>query len=154
MRLHDIIFLYYLHLQKFLLLPNFSWNVSPTFIAHVRKTAGDLQFVIFVGQVKSLVSFVSGVLYVNWRGSLTRFIHKFYFAQDNYYELNVLQRDIDNLWVVKFYISKYLRKGTKTSARKIPPSGKRPYPLIAMQRSFEIFPVKLSTQKVSHCSER
>ena len=67
------------------------------FSSYVRKTAGDLQFVIFVGQVKSLVSFVSGVLYVNWRGSLTRFIHKFYFAQDNYYELNVLQRDIDNL---------------------------------------------------------
>ncbi|CAB4000403.1 ATP-binding cassette sub-family D member 4 isoform X1, partial [Paramuricea clavata] len=53
--------------------------------------------IISTSLVKSLVSFVSGVLYVNWRGSLTRFIHKFYFAQDNYYELNVLQRDIDNL---------------------------------------------------------
>ncbi|CAB4009941.1 RING finger 151-like [Paramuricea clavata] len=53
--------------------------------------------IISTSLVKSLVSFVSGVLYVNWRGSLTRFIQKFYFAQDNYYELNVLQRDIDNL---------------------------------------------------------
>ena len=53
--------------------------------------------IICTSLVKSLVSFVSGVLYVNWRGSLTRFIQRFYFADDTYYELNVLQRNIDNL---------------------------------------------------------
>ncbi|XP_046847751.1 lysosomal cobalamin transporter ABCD4-like [Xenia sp. Carnegie-2017] len=53
--------------------------------------------IISTALVKSLVMFVGGILYINWRGSLTKFIHKFYFADDNYYKLNVLQRDIDNL---------------------------------------------------------
>ncbi|XP_028409619.1 ATP-binding cassette sub-family D member 4-like [Dendronephthya gigantea] len=53
--------------------------------------------IICTSLVKGLVSFVSGILYVNWRGSLTRFIHKFYFAHDTYYKLNALQQDIDNL---------------------------------------------------------
>lgn len=45
---------------------------------------------------KSLVQYVSNFSYVKWRGLLTYFLHKHYFKNDSFYNLNVLDRSIDN----------------------------------------------------------
>ncbi|XP_051738492.1 ATP-binding cassette sub-family D member 4 isoform X1 [Ctenopharyngodon idella] len=46
--------------------------------------------------LKSLDQYISSLLYVSWRKSLTEEIHNTYFKGRVYYTLNVLRKDIDN----------------------------------------------------------
>ncbi|EDO39538.1 predicted protein [Nematostella vectensis] len=57
-----------------------------------------LAFGLIVGTAlcKSIVQYVSNFSYVKWRGLLTRFLHTGYFHKETHYNLNVLERTIDN----------------------------------------------------------
>ncbi|XP_038677407.1 ATP-binding cassette sub-family D member 4 [Scyliorhinus canicula] len=46
--------------------------------------------------LKSLDQFISSLLYVRWRQSLTMHLHKSYFKRKVYYALNVLHDELDN----------------------------------------------------------
>ena len=48
-------------------------------------------------QNKSTRQYISSLLYIRWREALTTYIHKYYFKNDTYYQLNVLRvHRIDN----------------------------------------------------------
>ncbi|MGH0181671.1 UNVERIFIED_CONTAM: hypothetical protein FKN15_007516 [Acipenser sinensis] len=46
--------------------------------------------------LKSLDQYISSLMYVNWRKSLTEHLHQCYFQGRVYYTLNMLREDIDN----------------------------------------------------------
>lgn len=46
---------------------------------------------------KSLVSLVSGYLYLTWRKLLTSFLHRKYFFKSTFYRVNVVETEIDNV---------------------------------------------------------
>ncbi|XP_030623374.1 lysosomal cobalamin transporter ABCD4 isoform X2 [Chanos chanos] len=52
--------------------------------------------ILINAMLKSLDQYVCGLLYVNWRKSLTEELHRAYFHGRVYYTLNVLRQDIDN----------------------------------------------------------
>ncbi|CAH1792366.1 unnamed protein product [Owenia fusiformis] len=52
--------------------------------------------VLAIAFIKSSSQYASGVLYLTWRGSITRYLHKQYFRDVLYYKINVLDIDIDN----------------------------------------------------------
>lgn len=47
-------------------------------------------------QLKSFDQFICNMMYVNWRKSLTEYLHSCYFQGQVYYSLHVLREDIDN----------------------------------------------------------
>ncbi|XP_057881835.1 lysosomal cobalamin transporter ABCD4 isoform X3 [Melospiza georgiana] len=47
-------------------------------------------------QLKSFDQFICNMMYVNWRKSLTEYLHRCYFQGQVYYNLLVLREDIDN----------------------------------------------------------
>ncbi|XP_072175342.1 lysosomal cobalamin transporter ABCD4-like [Diadema setosum] len=56
-----------------------------------------LLYIILIALIKSTKTYISKLLYVKWRGSLTSHLHSLYFRAFNYYKLNVLQiGNIDN----------------------------------------------------------
>ncbi|XP_039597628.1 ATP-binding cassette sub-family D member 4 isoform X2 [Polypterus senegalus] len=46
--------------------------------------------------LKSMDQYISNLMYVSWRKSLTECLHRHYFQDRVYYTLNVLHKDIDN----------------------------------------------------------
>ncbi|XP_043930052.1 lysosomal cobalamin transporter ABCD4 isoform X1 [Protopterus annectens] len=61
---------------------------SLTFIAVI--------LIIINSTLKSFDQFISNLMYVNWRKTLTEYLHSLYFNGRAYYILNVLREDIDN----------------------------------------------------------
>ncbi len=47
-------------------------------------------------QILSTDKYVCSVLYVTWREYITKFLHKLYLRDINYFQLNVLDNTIDN----------------------------------------------------------
>ncbi|XP_076024120.1 lysosomal cobalamin transporter ABCD4 [Genypterus blacodes] len=80
------------------ILPSHFYNVladkdSPGF----RSLVGKAMLLILINStLKSLDQYVSSLMYVSWRKTLTESLHKAYFQGRVYYTLNVLREDIDN----------------------------------------------------------
>ncbi|MBN3314553.1 ABCD4 protein, partial [Atractosteus spatula] len=52
--------------------------------------------IVLNSTLKSLDQYISSLMYVSWRKSLTECLHRNYFQGRVYYTLNVLRKDIDN----------------------------------------------------------
>ncbi|MBN3298720.1 ABCD4 protein, partial [Amia calva] len=52
--------------------------------------------IVLNSTLKSLDQYISSLMYVSWRKSLTEHLHRDYFQGRVYYTLNVLRKDIDN----------------------------------------------------------
>ncbi|XP_074852892.1 lysosomal cobalamin transporter ABCD4 isoform X2 [Carettochelys insculpta] len=59
-------------------------------------TAIAVILIIINSTLKSLDQFICNLMYVNWRKTLTEYLHGYYFQGQVYYTLNVLCEDIDN----------------------------------------------------------
>lgn len=55
-----------------------------------------LCFIIGTALGKSFVQYIANVSYVKWRGLLTYNLHRGYFKDDSFYNLNLLDKTIDN----------------------------------------------------------
>lgn len=55
-----------------------------------------VMLILINSTLKSLDQYISSLLYVSWRKSLTEELHSTYFKGRVYYTLNVLCKDIDN----------------------------------------------------------
>lgn len=56
-----------------------------------------LLYIVLVASIKSGKQYISSILYIHWRESLTMHIHREYFQNDNYYQINILGvGNIDN----------------------------------------------------------
>ncbi|PIK48919.1 ATP-binding cassette sub-family D member 4 [Apostichopus japonicus] len=56
-----------------------------------------IMYIVLVASIKSAKQYISGILYVHWRESLTLYIHREYFQSANYYQINILRAgNIDN----------------------------------------------------------
>ncbi|NXS01272.1 ABCD4 protein, partial [Oxylabes madagascariensis] len=59
-------------------------------------TAVAVTLIIVNSTLKSFDQFICNMMYVNWRKSLTEYLHSCYFQGQVYYSLHVLREDIDN----------------------------------------------------------
>ncbi|XP_058691713.1 lysosomal cobalamin transporter ABCD4 isoform X8 [Poecile atricapillus] len=59
-------------------------------------TAVAVTLIIVNSTLKSFDKFICNMMYVNWRKSLTEYLHSCYFQGQVYYSLHVLREDIDN----------------------------------------------------------
>ena len=59
-------------------------------------TLFSLLIVVSVAFIKSTVQFICRILYINWRKFLDQYIHKLYFKGVLYYDVNVLDKEVDN----------------------------------------------------------
>ncbi|XP_063255056.1 lysosomal cobalamin transporter ABCD4 isoform X4 [Prinia subflava] len=59
-------------------------------------TAVAVTLIIVNSTLKSFDQFICNMMYVNWRKSLTEYLHSCYFQGQVYYNLHVLREDIDN----------------------------------------------------------
>lgn len=59
-------------------------------------TAVAVILIIVNSTLKSFDQFICSMMYVNWRKSLTEYLHSCYFQGQVYYSLHVLREDIDN----------------------------------------------------------
>uniref|UniRef100_A0A8C3UEE2 ATP binding cassette subfamily D member 4 n=1 Tax=Catharus ustulatus TaxID=91951 RepID=A0A8C3UEE2_CATUS len=59
-------------------------------------TALAVTLIIVNSTLKSFDQFICNMMYVNWRKSLTEYLHSCYFQGQVYYSLHVLREDIDN----------------------------------------------------------
>uniref|UniRef100_A0A803V979 ATP binding cassette subfamily D member 4 n=1 Tax=Ficedula albicollis TaxID=59894 RepID=A0A803V979_FICAL len=59
-------------------------------------TAVAVTLIIVNSTLKSFDQFICNMMYVNWRKSLTEYLHSCYFQGQIYYSLHVLREDIDN----------------------------------------------------------
>jgi len=53
-------------------------------------------------QLKAAETYLARVLYLTWRDNLCSEVHRRYFFNLNFYKLNVLDKTLDNLYVVVF----------------------------------------------------
>lgn len=61
------------------------------------KNLYNMNWLFVHNQIKSAKQYISGILYVHWRESLTLYIHREYFQSANYYQINILRAgNIDN----------------------------------------------------------
>lgn len=56
-----------------------------------------MEIIIINALMKSVVTYLSQLLYVKWRGMLCSYLHAKYFTANNYYKLNVVNPSLDNL---------------------------------------------------------
>ncbi|XP_055662995.1 lysosomal cobalamin transporter ABCD4 isoform X2 [Falco peregrinus] len=59
-------------------------------------TALALALIVVNSTLKSFDQFICNMMYLNWRKSLTEYLHSCYFQGQVYYSLHVLREDIDN----------------------------------------------------------
>ncbi|XP_048163686.1 lysosomal cobalamin transporter ABCD4 isoform X9 [Corvus hawaiiensis] len=59
-------------------------------------TAIAVTLIIVNSTLKSFDQFICNMMYINWRKSLTEYLHSCYFQGQVYYSLHVLREDIDN----------------------------------------------------------
>ena len=62
----------------------------------VDKTLKSIGIILAIAVVKSIKSYTALVLNLTWRQVLTRAIHRLYYAGIHYYQLNVLDKYVDN----------------------------------------------------------
>uniref|UniRef100_V9KTS7 ATP-binding cassette sub-family D member 4 n=1 Tax=Callorhinchus milii TaxID=7868 RepID=V9KTS7_CALMI len=55
-----------------------------------------ITLIVLNSVLKSFDQFISSLMYVHWRQSLTTYLHRNYFQRKVYYVLNVLREDLDN----------------------------------------------------------
>ncbi|XP_072021661.1 lysosomal cobalamin transporter ABCD4-like [Amphiura filiformis] len=81
------------------LIPSEFYSVLPVknFDGFMEVLWQSLLYIILIAVNKSARQYISSLLYIRWREALTAYIHKYYFRNFTYYQLNVLRVDsIDN----------------------------------------------------------
>jgi ATP-binding cassette, subfamily D (ALD), member 4 len=62
----------------------------------VEKTLKSVGIIIAIAVVKALKTYISQILNLSWRQLLTRAVHRLYYTGIHYYQLNVLDKFVDN----------------------------------------------------------
>lgn len=62
----------------------------------VEKTLKSVGVIIAIAVVKALKTYISQILNLSWRQLLTRAVHRLYYTGIHYYQLNVLDKFVDN----------------------------------------------------------
>ena len=65
----------------------------PGFVTQTLKSVG---IILAVAVNKAIKTYISQVLNLTWRQLLSRAVHRLYFTGINYYQLNVLDKYVDN----------------------------------------------------------
>ncbi|XP_042333502.1 lysosomal cobalamin transporter ABCD4 isoform X2 [Sceloporus undulatus] len=69
---------------------------SKDFYGFQKITTLALMLIVLNSMLKSFDQFICNLMYLNWRKTLTEYLHGYYFQGQVYYTLNILHEEIDN----------------------------------------------------------